>query len=179
MCVLCVVACAALAQVIIYDALTNEVEASLTRFMDVAHGATFRSDGRLIVAGGQLPLVQVFDVATRSCLRQFRGHTGAIRVTRFAADNTHVVSMSDDKTVRLWDLTTEQSLLTLDQAHTDYIRGGCASVASHDVWYSGGYDHAVKTWDVRSSSRTQMAVYDHGAPVEVSGFQFDRRDYFF
>jgi U3 small nucleolar RNA-associated protein 15 len=154
--------------VIVYDALTNEVASTLTRFKDVAYGATFRADGRLIVAGGQLPIVQVFDVGTRAILRSFRGHTGAVRVTRFAADQTHVISMSDDKTVRYWDLTTEQSIATI-HAHTDYVRAGCASLSSTDVWFSGAYDAKVCVWDVRAANNsTPMSTFDHGAPVEVT-----------
>ena len=124
----------------IYDATTNEVDKTLTRFKDVAYGATFRQDGRLLAVGGAHPLVQVFDVSARTLLRAFRGHTGAVRVTRFAADNTRVVSMSDDRSVRAWDLSSETSLDVISGAHDDYIRGGAASRVSPDVWYSGSYD---------------------------------------
>jgi U3 small nucleolar RNA-associated protein 15 len=126
--------------VLVYDATTNEVDKSLSRFKDVAYGATYRADGRLLACGGAHPLVQVFDVESRTLLRSLRGHSGAVRVTRFASDQTRVVSMSDDRSVRSWDLASEAMLTCVADAHSDYVRGGAASRVSPDVWYSGSYD---------------------------------------
>ena len=44
--------------------------------------------------------MQVFDVANRSLLRQLKGHSGGVHATRFAPDKLHVLSGSDDATVR-------------------------------------------------------------------------------
>ncbi len=40
-----------------------------------------------------------------------------VHVTKFAQDNLHVFSCSDDKTVRYWDIPTEQEILNMG-AHT-------------------------------------------------------------
>ena len=43
---------------LIYDPVTREQQAQISRFRDKAYGATYRSDGRLIVAGGESSVVQ-------------------------------------------------------------------------------------------------------------------------
>ena len=58
----------------IYAPVTNTVKRTLSRFRDLAYGGTFRDDGKLIVAGGANPVVQLFDVKSRSILRSFHGH---------------------------------------------------------------------------------------------------------
>lgn len=40
----------------------------------MARGAEFRKDGKLLVAGGDEGLVQVFDVGSRAVLRTMKGH---------------------------------------------------------------------------------------------------------
>lgn len=46
-------------QVILYDGLSRQVRRTFGRFKDTAYSGTLRSDGRLMVAGGQNGIVQV------------------------------------------------------------------------------------------------------------------------
>ncbi|KAF1782280.1 U3 small nucleolar RNA-associated protein 15, C-terminal [Phytophthora cactorum] len=144
----------------LYSTTTNEIVKTFSRFRDVVYSGTFRSDGKLLVAGGESPHVQVLDINTRAILRSFKGHTAAIRSTRFSADNVHVLSCSDDKTARYWDLPTAKPLALLGD-HSDYVRSSAANRS---------YDHTVKLWDLRTSdqtvSKSNMSL-DHGAPVEA------------
>ncbi|KAF8055723.1 utp15 [Scenedesmus sp. PABB004] len=154
-------------RVIIYDGLTRQVRRTIGRFKDVAFSGTFRPDGRLLVAGGQTGIVQVFDANSRSVLRQLKGHQRPVHVARFAADKVHVLSGSDDVTLRWWDISAGKQLARLT-GHEDYVRAAAASPSSADVWASGGYDHTVRLWDVRT--RGCALSLDHGAPVEDVAF---------
>ena len=105
-------------------------------------------------------------------------------MTHFSPNNIQVVSASDDKTVRCWDVPTEKGVLTINQAHTDHIRTACCSPLGADVrarppwwprlatvcsrpfvpcsltdnqiWATGSFDHTVKLWDFRASGGAQM-----------------------
>ncbi|KAG2433548.1 hypothetical protein HYH02_012665 [Chlamydomonas schloesseri] len=156
-------------RVIIYNGLAPAVVGrTISRFKDIAYSGCFRSDGRLVCAGGQDGVVQVFDANSRSVLRQFKLHKRATRVARFGADKLHVLSGSDDVTVRWWDVSAGSQVLRLD-GHRDYVRAAAASPASSDTWLTGSYDHTVKLWDVRAGGSAMLSL-EHGAPVEDVAF---------
>ena len=77
-----------------------------------------------------------------------------------------MLSASDDKTVRWWDLATEQHLACL-RGHTDYVRCASVSPASRDLWATGSYDHTVRLWDMRTGEGAATMSVDHGAPRNV------------
>lgn len=51
---------------------------NLNKFKEAAYGATFRTDGQLLCAGGEESVVRLFEVNTKSMLRQFRGHKALV-----------------------------------------------------------------------------------------------------
>jgi U3 small nucleolar RNA-associated protein 15 len=152
---------APLLQVLVYDGRTHALKKTVARFPDTAYCGTLRADGKLLAAGCETGLVQVFDLATRSVLRRFTTHARPTRAVRFTPDKTHVLSGSDDATVRLWDLATGEQALRLD-GHADYVR--CAACASDTLFATGSYDHTVKLWDARAKAAAMSL--EHGAPVE-------------
>lgn len=123
-----------------------------------------------MVTGGALPVVSVLDMATRSVLRRFEGHTGPVHATAFSMDNTHILSCSDDKTCRYWDLPGEKAVAILG-GHSDYVRAASCNPTKYSMWATGGYDHTVKIWDMnvacnkQDASRPMMEV-NHGDPIE-------------
>ena len=68
-------------QLEIYDPENNELVKSFTRFPKTAYGATFRSDGKLLVAGSEDSRVRLFDVEGQAALRTFKGHRGYFMCT--------------------------------------------------------------------------------------------------
>lgn len=64
-------------------------------------------------------------------------------VRSLQADSWRIVSASDDKTLKVWRLSTGQRLVTL-KSHTD----GVTCLSFNDfVIVSGSYDKTVKLWD--------------------------------
>jgi WD40 repeat protein len=68
---------------------------------------------------------------------------------QFSADKVHVVSGSDDGTVRVWDVAVGEEVNRL-VGHTDYVRAVAASPQGPEIFASGGYDHMCRIWDVRT-----------------------------
>jgi len=160
------VAVTSYAKVQIYNPETNEVHKNLNKFQEQAFGGKFRQDGKLICAGASDGQVKMFDVATKTLLRVFKGHATATQKCAFTKDTTHIASFSDDKTVKVWDIPTETAIETYAQ-HTDYVRAGCVSSISNDILVSGSYDHSVRMWDRRAAADGKEGiVMQHGAPVE-------------
>ncbi len=148
----------------IFNPLTNTVSKTLSKFRETALGGRFRSDGKLICVGSDDGSVKVFDIASKSLLRTLSGHENATHVGHFF-DYNKVASFSDDKTVRTWDISTEEELMRFEK-HTDYVRAGCISPTSSSLVVSGSYDHSVYIWDPRSSGHDPVLSIMHGCPVE-------------
>jgi len=138
-------------------------------------GANYRkTDSKLIVSGSGDGVVRVWDIKNTKPLRSLGftekskqlKHSAAVRRTHFCG-SSQVVSFSDDKNIKLWDITEESLVSTFGDgsgAHNDYIRASHVIDDSSTV-ISGSYDHSVKLWDVRSPQKCVNQL-DHGSPVE-------------
>eukprot|EP00466_Bigelowiella_natans_P003716 jgi/Bigna1/146753/aug1.120_g21461 len=126
-----------------FNGLTCSPSKAITRFKDVVHSVSYRSDGSLIAAGGDWPIIKVFEAKTKGQIREFRGHKAAVQALSFLPGDT-------------------QEQVCCLEGHKDYVR----SIAhiSAEVVVSGSYDHKVAGWDLRT--RKQQWSVDHGHPVE-------------
>jgi U3 small nucleolar RNA-associated protein 15 len=76
------------------------------------------------------------------------------------------MSASDDQTVRLWDLPSQESVTTFI-GHQDYVRSGAFMPGqASNLVVSGSYDQSVRLWDPRSPGRSVM-IFKHAAAVET------------
>ncbi|TPX49459.1 hypothetical protein SeMB42_g01569 [Synchytrium endobioticum] len=147
----------------VYSSVTNTVRKTISRFKETAYSGTIRNDGKVLVAGDATGLVQLFDLNSRAILRTFRGHHGPVHVSKFSTVNTHILTASDDKSVRYWDIPTESVICTFDE-HKDYVRTAAVLEENPNLIVSGAYDHTLKLWDTRENKC--VMTLDHGLPVE-------------
>ena len=64
------------AKVQIYNPINHQVHKHFSRFKEAAFGASFRSDGKLIISGCDEGHIKLFDVGSKNLLRIFKGHKG-------------------------------------------------------------------------------------------------------
>ena len=150
----------------LYSIRTRKIVKTITRFSDIAHSAEIRKDGRVMVAGDETGKIQVFDVGSRAILKTWEEHKQPVWTTKFSpTELTTIMSASDDRTVRLWDLPSGQSTTTF-VGHADYVRSGSFMPASmSNLLVTGSYDETVRLWDPRTPNSAVM-TFKHAAPIE-------------
>jgi WD40 repeat protein len=91
----------------------------------------------------QLPEVEPnFD---KDSVKSLIGHSESIRAIAFSRDGKYLVSGSNDRTVRLWDITTGQ-LIRLFKGHKERVK--CLKVSEDDnLIISASADSILKIWE--------------------------------
>ena len=151
----------------IFSVRTRKLVKTISRFDDTAHGAEIRRDGRVMVAGDETGAMQIFEIATRSILKTWKEHKQPVWTTKWSpTDLTTLLSASDDRTVRLWDLPSQDSVTTF-VGHQDYVRtADFMPGQASGILVSGSYDTTVRLWDPRTPSSAVM-VFKHAEMVET------------
>jgi WD40 repeat protein len=112
----------------------------------IGGGEVRREDGSQVLSGSNDRTLRLWDVATGTEIRTFKGHSDDVRSVAFAPDGSQVLSGSDDKTLKLWDVATGMEIQTFT-GHSDNV----TSVAYSPVLLmalSGSDDKTLKLWDL-------------------------------
>ncbi|XP_053549043.1 U3 small nucleolar RNA-associated protein 15 homolog [Bombina bombina] len=147
----------------IYGQYSQEPIKTFSRFKDTAYCGTYRNDGKLVVAGCEDSVVQLFDVGGKASLRQFHGHSKAVHFVDFTGDKYRIVSGADDYASTVWDIPNSTEIVSYKE-HTDYVRCGCTSKLNDNIFVTGSYDHTIKVFDARTEHSVMNMEHEH--PVE-------------
>ena len=82
---------------------------------------------------------------SEALLLTFSGHTNYISKCAFSPDGTRVVSASDDKTLKIWDVSPGRELITL-RGHANMVLG-CAFSPNGKWIVSASKDKTLRIWD--------------------------------
>jgi WD40 repeat protein len=78
------------------------------------------------------------------------GHTGKINSADFSPDGKYIVTASDDKSVKIWEVKTGKLFRTLE-GHTENVRSAVFSEDGKSITSISIY-HCVKIWDVQTGA---------------------------
>jgi len=105
----------------------------------------FSSDGKYLLAGYGKEIV-LSDVTSGQELQMFKGHTDAIYKLAFSSDGKYILSVSADRTARLWDIQTGQEVRRFS-GHSGSVLGVAFSMDGKRI-LTGGADDTVRLWNV-------------------------------
>jgi len=103
--------------------------------------------------------------------RLFRGHRSDVWGVDFSPDGKYLATGSSDKTARLWDLATGETILVLS-GHTGEIDGVEFSPDGKYLLTAGGADHTARLWNVASGETVQV-FSGHTGSVDDGAFSPD------
>jgi WD40 repeat protein len=152
----------------------------------------FSPDGRYLLSAGADPAgrmdncVKLWDAQSGQLVRVFGayatyapegtkwhgsvqdGHTDSVTSVAFSPDGTRLVSGSDDKTVKHWDVASGKLLRTL-AGHSDRVKSVAFSPDGSRLLSGGSQDGDLRLWDA-ASGRLLHTFTGHELPVEVVAF---------
>lgn len=88
----------------------------------------------------------------------------------WSSDSRLLVSASDDKTLKIWELVSGKSLKTL-KGHSNYVFC-CNFNPQSNLIVSGSFDESVRIWDVRTG-KCLKTLPAHSDPVSAVHFNRD------
>nr|CAH7746744.1 unnamed protein product [Callosobruchus chinensis] len=81
----------------------------------IVKSVNFSKDSTKLATGSNEKLVRVFDLEKPEATPQmFSGHTSSIRHALFFRNDTHIVSIADDKTLRIWNIAAGKEIQKVD-----------------------------------------------------------------
>ena len=104
-------------------------------------------------------------------LLELRGHTADVWGADFSPDSKYLVTGSSDKTARLWDLATGETI-RIFSGHTGEVGIVTFSPDGKYLLTGGGEDHTARIWDVASGETVQV-FSGHTGWVEAGDFSPD------
>ena len=154
--------------------LWNLGERRTSRMLDLPEGfartAVLRHDGAYLAYATAEGLVRVVRTSTGEVTAEYRGHLSRITGLAFTADGAGLVSVSEDRTAKLWDVpgVREPQLIEGDEFKN------FATAYSPDGRYlaTGGADGVIRITDLapEAKDRTPRKLTGHGAAVRVLRF---------
>ncbi|KAG2341345.1 WD40 repeat-like protein [Suillus weaverae] len=92
--------------------------------------------------------------------RTMQAHKSSVWAVAFFKDGRRVVTGSDDKTLRIWDMEKEELVGGPFEGHSDWVKSVAVSPDDRRI-ASGGLDHAIIIWDVESRQKVCSPLVKH------------------
>jgi len=99
------------------------------------------------------PLITSLTPPGGPLIRILEGHTDFVRVVVVTPDGKHVISGSDDNTLRVWDIESGKEIQTLEVLTCSVDAVAVTPDGKHAIL--GSYDNTLRVWDIESREEIQ------------------------
>jgi WD40 repeat protein len=140
---------------------------------DAVRCVVFSPDAKQILSGGGT-IVRLWDVDSCREVARYEGHIGAVRGVAFAGDGQHILTASEDQTLRVWDVASRKEVRSVKILSNP--KGVVAFSADGRLALAGGLvDRTPSLWDVESGKPVRPFDGIHVSGVYSLAFSPDGR----
>ncbi|HUE73348.1 MAG TPA: c-type cytochrome domain-containing protein [Pirellulaceae bacterium] len=108
-----------------------------------ARSIAVSNDGKFAAIGEETGKVKVYDLSNGQVAKTLQGHTGPVTGVAFTADGTKLVSASQDKTFRIFNLADGMQIASVE---TPAPVNAVAVVTDGTQVATGGADNSLRIW---------------------------------
>ena len=93
-------------------------------------------------------------------IHSFQAHTNRVNLIKISpfSNGNHVATVSNDNTVKIWNLTSNWTLIRTYTDHTEDVRG--LDFINASTIASGGFDSKIKLWIISTGVTTRTINTD-------------------
>jgi WD40 repeat protein/mono/diheme cytochrome c family protein len=145
-------------EVQIWDVAAKTLTLSVPVTYDTVYGASWASDGSKVAFGCADNTVRAIDAKTGKQVLYQGAHSDWVLDTTFSTDNSHVISVGRDGSMKLTEVATQRFVDNITSITPGALKGGLMTVDRHpkkDELLIGGADGVVKIYQ---TYRTQARV---------------------
>jgi WD40 repeat protein len=158
-------------EVLLFDAGSGKLAATLADHPGPLTAVLITPDGRTLIAAGGRPgmfgSVTFWDLASRARKREVRSHADSVLSAALSPDGKTLATCGYDRLVKLWAVADCKEKRDLKE-HTDAVYAVAFSPDSKAL-ASAGADRTVKVWDV-ATGRKRVTMSDATAELYAVAF---------
>lgn len=133
-------------QLRIWDVKTGQLLNSIDASNSSLWALDISMDGNYAVTGGADTIVKLWDLNTSKLLKEFRGHQGQVEGVAFAR-NKQILSVSSDKTLRIWNIVTGHEDYRC--LHDEGVYGVCpAGIRTNGQFHLTATQETIYAWEI-------------------------------
>ena len=146
-----------------WNATTGELIGAIELAEAPTGGAAISEDQRWLAYGAADGFVSVVDLENQVAVQSFVGHEDIVHAVAFVGAD-RVLSASEDGTVRLWNLGSEQELIF--RGHEDAVYSIAVSPAG-DSFVSASADGTLRRWSIEEDSSGEILFQEDASANAV------------
>lgn len=110
--------------------------------------STNENTNKYAASAGRDKLIKIFEISSNQTVMTLSGHDNWVRDIYFHPDGKHLISVSDDRAIKIWDLKEQRCIKTIADAHEHFIQCLDFSVRNPHL-ATGSVDNSVSIWPCR------------------------------
>ncbi|KAG8776851.1 hypothetical protein FRC15_011673 [Serendipita sp. 397] len=115
----------------------------------------------------------MWDAVTGDAIgKPLEGHTGWIRSVTYSPDGRHIISGSEDCTIRMWDAVTGDAIGKPLEGHADWTSSVAYSPDGRHI-ISGSDDCTIRMWDAETGDTVGKPLEGHTGWIRCVAYSPD------